>query len=449
MQKNIQYAGEYRLKELLLHTSAGNVINITQATQSIDIYEDMFSTSLSGMITILDVDNIAENGPIIGQEFITLRIATPTLDEEQIDIMFASYKVETRESINQDVQFLAISFTSADLLTNKNVRISQSYTGQIHNIIEDILRDDRYIGTDRPIFIEKTAGIRKVICPNLNPYDFINNLINEARTETDGTPFFFFFENLKGIQVKSLGSILADNAVGNFNTGDLTVSPKDKGVTIDIEKDFNRALEFQINSNSDMLLNRMSGMLGSKTIQYNIYNKSFDTFDYGYFRDFEKFPNIEENPSYNDIVEDFSSARTFLHPTNFKGAVDSSHNNPNSSYFSSPSGIGAAIAARRAKLMQLDNGVSITLKINGNTTIAAGQTINVAVPVSGRVHDGENDKFYSGRYLVTKARHTFNQPDKRHEILLTASKDSLPVELPSSKLPRPKPRLGETTIVTT
>ena len=55
MQKNIQYAGEYRLKELLLHTSAGNVINITQATQSIDIYEDMFSTSLSGMITILDV----------------------------------------------------------------------------------------------------------------------------------------------------------------------------------------------------------------------------------------------------------------------------------------------------------------------------------------------------------------------------------------------------------
>ena len=108
MQKNIQYAGEYRLKELLLHTSAGNVLPLTQAVQSIDIYEDMFSTSLSGVVTILDVDNIAENGPIIGQEFITLKISTPTLDDEKIEIMFATYKVETREAINQDVQFIAI-----------------------------------------------------------------------------------------------------------------------------------------------------------------------------------------------------------------------------------------------------------------------------------------------------------------------------------------------------
>tara|TARA_B100000575_G_C23130582_1_gene655779 strand:- start:1561 stop:2907 length:1347 start_codon:yes stop_codon:yes gene_type:complete len=448
MQKNIQYAGEYRLKELLLHTSAGNVLPLTQAVQSIDIYEDMFSTSLSGVVTILDVDNIAENGPIIGQEFITLKISTPTLDDEKIEIMFATYKVETREAINQDVQFIAISFTSIDLLNNKKVRISQSYTDQIHDIIEEILRDTRYIGTDRPIFIEKTAGIRKVICPNLHPYDFINNLINEAQTEKDGAPFFFFFENLKGIQVKSLGSILADNAVGDFNTGDLTVSPKDRGVTIDIEKDFNRALEFQINSNSDMLLNRMSGMLGSKTINYNIYNKSFDTFEYDYFKDFEKFPRLHENPSYNDIGENFSNSRIFLHPTNFKGATDSSHTNTTSAYFTSPSGISNAIAARRAKLMELNNGVSITMKINGNTTISAGQTMNLTVPVSGRAHDKENDKFYSGRYLITKARHTFNQPDKRHEILLTASKDSLPSELPSVASPIPRTKSGSTTLLT-
>ena len=81
----LQYAGEYQIKELLIHTSSGSVLNLTKATQSIDIYEDMFKTALSGSITILDVDNIAENGPIIGQEYMTIRLTTPSLDEEELD----------------------------------------------------------------------------------------------------------------------------------------------------------------------------------------------------------------------------------------------------------------------------------------------------------------------------------------------------------------------------
>jgi hypothetical protein len=83
--------------------------------------------------------------------------------------------------------------------------------------------------------------------------------------------------------------------------------------------------------------------------------------------------------------------------------------------------------------MELNNAVSITMKINGNTTIAAGQTINLTVPVSGRIHEKENDEYYSGRYLITKLRHTFSQTDKKHEILLTASKDSFGKQLPLGK----------------
>ena len=217
MAVDLQYAGEYHLKELLVHTSSGNVLKLTKAVQSIDIYEDMFSTSLSGSVTILDVDNIAENGPVIGQEYMTLRIATPTLEEQEISIMFSIYKVGVREAVSQDTQLLSLSFTSPELLKDKQVRVSKSYTDSIHNIIENILRDTRYIGTDRDIYIERTAGIRKVVSPNLHPFDFIKNLINEAVTEKDASPYFFFYENLKGIQIKSLGAILSEDSIGDFN----------------------------------------------------------------------------------------------------------------------------------------------------------------------------------------------------------------------------------------
>ena len=445
MATNLQYAGEYKLKELLVHCSSGNVLNLTKATQSIDIYEDMFSTSLSGSITILDVDNIAENGPVIGQEFMTLRITTPTLDNLEIDIMFTIYKVSVRESLSQDTQMLSLSFTSPELMKNKQVRVSKSYTDSIHNIIENVLRDTRYIGTDRDIYIERTLGTRKVVCPNLHPFDFISNLINEATTEKDSAPHFFFYENLKGIQVKSLGAIFSEDAVGNFNTGDISKSSKDVGVTIDPEKDFNRALEFQINSNNDMLLNTMAGLMGSSTTQYNIYNKTFNTLEYDYFEDFERFPRIDANPVFNDMGENSVGSRTFLHPTNTNGTFDSSHNGTAFTYQYAQPKIAESIPFRRAKLMELNNGVNITMKINGNTTIAAGQIINLTVPVSGRVHDKENDEYYSGRYLITKLRHSFYQPDKKHEIILTASKDSLPKEHLSSRVGKPNTRIGTTT----
>ena len=285
MAQNLQYAGEYQLKELLLHTSSGSVLPMTKAVQSIDIFEDMFSTSLSGTVTILDVDNMAENGPIIGQEYLTLRLATPSLDEHEIDIMFSVYKVGVREAVSQDTQLLSLSLVSPELLKNKQVRVSKSYTDTIHNIIDNVLRDKRYINTDKNIFLEQTSGIRKVVSPNLHPFDFIKNLVNEAQTEKDKSPYFFFFENLKGIQVKSLGAILAEEIIGDFNVGDITSSQKDKAVTIDHDKDFARALEFQINSNNDMLLNTMSGLLGSTIIEYNIYSKSFTKNSYSYFDD--------------------------------------------------------------------------------------------------------------------------------------------------------------------
>lgn len=433
----LQYAGEYQIKELLIHTSSGSVLNLTKATQSIDIYEDMFKTALSGSITILDVDNVAENGPIIGQEYMTIKLTTPSLDEEGLEFIFAITKVTAREGLDPNVQLLALTFVSPEILRDKRVRVSKSFTASIDKIIESILTDSRYINTNKNVYLEETAGIRKVVCPNLHPYEFIKNLTMEAVTSKDSSPYFFFFENLKGIQFKSLNKIFAEDSIGEFHTGDVVPLA---GKNVDHENDFKRALEFQINSNNDMILNTLGGMLGSNTIKYNIYNKSFEKLRYNYFSDFDKFSGsrIDENPIYNsneiDIFDNnvgsFGDSKIYLHPTNASGDSDTQHTNSTSSYSYVPNKLNEAILFRRAKVMEINNSINITMKVNGNTTIAAGQTIQLTVPITGRVHEKETDEYYSGRYLVTKVRHSFYQPDKKHEIILNASKDSLPKELP-------------------
>ena len=96
----LNFAGEFSLKEMKLLTSAGNIIDIKKMTQSIEIFENIMSPSLTGNITLLDIDNIMENAPILGQEYMSLKIETPTLEEEAFDFsenVFAVYKIVNKE----------------------------------------------------------------------------------------------------------------------------------------------------------------------------------------------------------------------------------------------------------------------------------------------------------------------------------------------------------------
>ena len=142
--------------------------------------------------------------------------------------------------------------------------------------------------------------------------------------------------------------------------------------------------------------------------------------------------NSNEIDDFKNNVGSFGDSRIHLHPINASGDSDTQHTNPTLSYSYTPNKLNESVLFRRAKIMELNSSVNITMRINGNTTIAAGQTIELTIPITGRVHEKETDEYYSGRYLVTKVRHSFNQPDKKHEIIINASKDSLGKELPTN-----------------
>jgi len=437
------YAGKYEVKELRVKTITGNVLDLKNQVQYIDIYESIFSTSLSGSITILDVDDLATNGPIIGQEFMSLKLTTPNLEEEEIDFTdstFCIYKIVSRTSASVSAQIMTLSFTTPELLKDKRTRVSKSYTDDISNIVKSVLTDERYINTNKNVFVEPTQGSRKVVSPNVHPFKFITTLATEAISKKHNSPHFMFFENTKGIHFKSVEHMLSGVTHGTYVDSTLGPLIENKKKT-DILTEMFRILEFQINSNNDMLANIQGGMLGSKSIEYNIYNKTYKSSEYKYFENFNDFPRLENNTSQpvygtgkidslGNTIGDFSDARIHLHPVNTDGVYDTQHTNENSSYRYTPNKINESILKRQAKFMELNSGVSVSLKITGNTTIAAGDMISILVPTVGRIHEHENDPYYSGNYLITKLRHNFDQTTKKHEIYLQAAKDSFATAYP-------------------
>ena len=81
----LNYAGEYQLSELRLYSSSGNIVNLENSYQQIDLYENMYSNTLSGTILVVDTDGIIMNLPVTGQEYLGFKITTPSLDSDAID----------------------------------------------------------------------------------------------------------------------------------------------------------------------------------------------------------------------------------------------------------------------------------------------------------------------------------------------------------------------------
>ena len=194
--KTFKYAGEYDISDLKLFTASGNVIRLDGLYQSLDIYENMFSNSITGSIIFIDNNNLVMNAPITGQEYLTFKITTPGLDELAIDYSqrsMAIYKIDARKA-ERGNEVVQLHFCSPELLRNERTRISKSYEGTISQIVTKILSDERYINTGKEIFVEPTKGIKRYVCANKNPFAFIRDLTTEAISAETGSPNYVFFE---------------------------------------------------------------------------------------------------------------------------------------------------------------------------------------------------------------------------------------------------------------
>ncbi len=441
--QGIRNAGEYELTDLRLYTGSGEVIDLSFSYLALDIYENIFSNGLTGTITIIDTNNLIMNAPITGQEFLSFKIKTPGLDNVPIDFtkhVMAVYKIDLRKAERGNEVF-QLHFCSPELLRNSRTRLSKAYKGNISDIVDKVLTDTKSVNTKKELFIEQTLGIKKIVCPNKNPYSLIKDLTTDA-ISASGSPHFVFFENLDGIHFRTLDSLYSQGSTGEFiasNKGDVDFQAG--GIT-NIEEDLKRVLDYELASNNDTKRNIKSGMFASKTVLYNIYQKNFDVKVYDYFEQFNDnmrvsggesdFPIYNKAPvDFANNLGDFNDARIFMHGTSKDtNGFDTQHYEGTDTNYT-PNDIQKTIAKRNAKNTELDNGVKINMEINGNTTIRAGSIIDFKLPIVGTNHTGDVfDVYHSGKFLITKARHNFDKANNRYKMYLSTVKDSFNQELP-------------------
>ena len=221
-----------------------------------------------------------------------------------------------------------------------------------------------------------------------------------------------------------------------------------KGV-VDILRELQTVIDFEIVSNNDTIVNYRTGMYGSKLITHDIISKSYDTKTYNYHDNFEKETHIvsgategkKEYPlasalALNDQglrVSDFP-ARTFMMPTSLSGGADSQHqtkNNTNPYMANDPQ---KWLQRRTSQMIQLENALQVNILVHGQTLVNVGDKVILNLPYTAALEgpkDEKFDKFYKGPFLIKRIRHDFimGSTPRKHQMYMSLVKDSLEEEL--------------------
>ena len=218
-------------------------------------------------------------------------------------------------------------------------------------------------------------------------------------------PKFFFRENV-GAQLNEVG-------------------------VVDVQKNLDTLVNFQRVSSKDTVKNLNSGMISSKLIAHDVYNKKLDLYKYNYLDNFDRdiHPDNGEStpiistspdPDTSKSLIDNEDTRLFVVSTASGYSFEENGNYPYQS-----DNKNQTLQRKLGRVKQFEHGYILNIEVNGQTFIQAGDKIQLEIGANSSLTKDREDKQLSGNYIITHLRHTFTQSRQlKHKITMQVAKDS-------------------------
>ena len=446
MPTKVDRPGAFELSDVILISyqsfdGAGTPkrLSIRSLVQEISIYESLDGKFLSGDMTLLDGTNAIQTLPITGFERVEFFFRTPGTDKgfdfsvKTGHPMFV-YSLKNRSGVNPRSQIYTLKFVSTEAIRNHQTRISQAFTGQIDQMVTDICYN--YLKTKKDLIVEDTKSNHKFVMPRLKPIKAIEQLRKNARSLHYENSGFLFFENGDGFNFKSYEGLFCKKD-GSPRPVKAHYSPKIKNIGEDPLYALQSVENFKILQQFDTLNNTANGVYASRLITHDLYNKTFEELDFDYNKEYGKQNHLEQDAnggkrSDNGILPFFNydNGDTFGNKSEGKiyyqsetKKIHNTHELPESK----------DILQKRISQHIATNSLIIEITAPGTTELRVGDIVNFTLPKYApfsKEDPKDNDKYLSGRYLISAARHHVSTLNKRHTLALELIKDSFNVSLP-------------------
>ena len=357
----------------------------------IDYFESIESPSISMTVTFIDIDQVIGREGITGGEYIDLTVKDGDVDEFKITSKKQKLMLNSVRNVVTETnkQVATLEFVSVELIINQTSRVNKKFTGNVSNTVEELLKSDKK-GVQSSKKLDKDNS--------LNSYSFVGNLKRPfdtiqwlcPKTQSSAKDFgFLFYETLDGYVFKSIKSLLEQEPI----TYTQTDRPGDQG--------FFKILQNNLNQTNDVGMNMTMGMYANRTLYIDIENQTFQEVD-------SKISDLDlkRPPKLLDGFEDFPT-RLMLRVNDFGVAQKGAKKDEVQPI--------SELAVYQSKSYIRNNllfSQSINISIPLNTTLRAGNIINIRLPVKKDDKGSKTDSYGnertndpSGKYLVSELRH--------------------------------------------
>ena len=329
-QKELRSGGEFNIVQCDLVLSSGKVVGLLASIIGLTIFESIEEVTVTGTITIQDAFNLASFGPIIGQEYLRLKIATPNLSGGENIIDFSSNPfivtaVNDRVEIGNGVQATTMSFCSREFMINQRSTVRRNLVGSYSEIVRTMIEKD--LDSGKELHIEPSGEKKKIIAPNITPFDIVRIAMKYAVSKEGNQPTYLFWETTSRFNFRTLAEIYAQPPVMTYEKT-ISGTRTQNGVR-DILSELSAIENYKITGSTDTMWNYSKGIFSSELIVHDVMSKSYQKHIYNYNESFANEKHLGKEPiAVNDpggvSVSSFP-ARPYLKPAVGMGTLDESY----------------------------------------------------------------------------------------------------------------------------
>ena len=448
-EQGLQRAGEVRIEQLKLINASDEVIDLSEFIVELNLYEDLFKNFLHGSLLLTDSRNLIDKYNIHGEEFLNIKLRTPSFPDSQIiEKTFRVYKLTDREIVrDNNTQNYVLHFISNEFFYDVNLPLYSPFEGIVTDVAGKIFTDflatsrnfeisesnntikENPKGTDLLVLNESSNKV-KFVSPGWTPFKCINWLASKAIPKDGTAKNFIFFESNKNFYLCTLEGLFR-NAHENKNYfGRYLISAsnirEDKN-SQNVNREMFLAKDVQMTETTDYIKNYTNGYLANRLIYLDVFNKDYQLIDYDHTANYEKQfhssgKGTEAKPVFNkDTLKNFATNISF-YPKNPK-LFDNYQDNVNEK-------MGEIHGNRLSSMLELTN-IKMNITVPGRTDVEVGRVIYFEYPSLGGKESSDTessaqDKLYSGYYLITAIHHTVTKLE--HQMVMEVIKDSLYVD---------------------
>ena len=418
----------------------GKTFQIREIINGFTYYEDITRPFISANLNITDsTANLigSQTGPITGNELVEIVVLGP--DEKEYTYYFRVYKVGDRINSGK-VQNYNLGLISEEALANPQTRIRKTLTGRPDEIVRECLGEEG-LNTPKDIITDPCLNKKKILPKNLSPFAICAKLQDQsipfgkggigsgvgAETKdgkySDGTAGFFFYENARGFNFRSIDGLMdIENSMNINNSGANYVKAFRDSAGDEMPETI---IDVQFTSEINLMQSLLTGAYSIRCQYYDISTGEYKESTYSANKSWDKQAHLGSQ-------DELTPGQKILagRPTRIVSAIldsESYYSGQDSAVDSdyqdwTPSTLPQAISRN-----YLLNTQGLRIVVPGNLQLVVGDIVKVFLQnmsTQGGRELESVDQDHSGFYLITSLSRFYDTVNRRVTTMLSLKRDS-------------------------